>query len=179
MSLTEEQQIELIRISQQTNENVRRVTELLASGEKRLKTNAELLRQSTEDIDMLLAFIKSKGLQPPKLQSSPGHSRHVPTITKAEGFFNRYTSCGALDEVLVKAFSEAERITVSGRPINWPEDWPQEPPATESGAEILVCFEDDSVFYVKHVPSPLSKNVKVTWGTLSRGQAFLEHSNMN
>jgi hypothetical protein len=69
MSLTEEQQIELIRISQQTNENVRRVTELLASGEKRLKANTELLRQSTEDINLLLAFIKSKGLQAPKIQS--------------------------------------------------------------------------------------------------------------
>ena len=69
MSLTEEQQIELIRISQQTNENVRRVTELLATGEKRLKINAELLRQSTEDINLLLAFIKSKGLKAPEIQS--------------------------------------------------------------------------------------------------------------
>jgi hypothetical protein len=96
-------------------------------------------------------------------------------ITKAEGFFNRYTSCGALDEVLVKAFSEAKRITVNDKTINWPEELP----ATEGESLILVCFDDDSVLYVKDVPSPLSKNVKVTWGTLITGNGFVVHSKMN
>jgi hypothetical protein len=34
-----------------------------------LRTGADLLRKSTEDIHMLLAFINSKGLEPPQIQS--------------------------------------------------------------------------------------------------------------
>ena len=49
-----------------------RIAELvldLKKAEVRLKTNTELLRQSNGDIKLLLAFIKSKRLQPPKIQS--------------------------------------------------------------------------------------------------------------
>jgi hypothetical protein len=41
----------------------------LKAAEERLNDNTELLRQSNEDIKLLLAFIKSKGLQPPTIQS--------------------------------------------------------------------------------------------------------------
>jgi hypothetical protein len=69
MSLTEEQQIELINLGNQAMEKILSLTELLATGDKRFKTNSQLLDQATQDINLLLAFIKSKGLQPPKLQS--------------------------------------------------------------------------------------------------------------
>lgn len=49
-----------------------RIAELaldLKKAEDRLKTNTELLRHSNQDIRVLLAFIKSKRLQPPKIQS--------------------------------------------------------------------------------------------------------------
>ena len=67
--LTEEQQIELINLGNQTLKKIKDVTEKLTKGEESLKANTELLRQSTEDIHVLLAFIKSIGLQPPKIQS--------------------------------------------------------------------------------------------------------------
>ncbi|MGC2060588.1 MAG: hypothetical protein WA653_20145 [Candidatus Sulfotelmatobacter sp.] len=57
------------RLEQECNQAMKDLTELLAKGEERLKANTELLQKSTEDIHMLLAFIKSKGLQPPKIQS--------------------------------------------------------------------------------------------------------------
>ncbi len=44
--------------------------ELLAQGEQRLNANTELLGQSSEDIHVLLAFIKSKGLKPPKIHTA-------------------------------------------------------------------------------------------------------------
>ena len=67
--LTEEQQVELINLGNQTLKKIKDVNEQLAKGEERLKANTELLQKSTEDIHVLLAFIKSKGLQPPKIQS--------------------------------------------------------------------------------------------------------------
>jgi hypothetical protein len=69
MMLTEEQQMELINLSNQTLKKIKDQTELLAKGEERLKTNTKLLQTSTEDIHVLLAFIKSKNLQPPTIQS--------------------------------------------------------------------------------------------------------------
>ena len=67
--LTEEQQQELMNLCQAAKQELIRMSELLAKGEQQLRENAEILRQSNEDIRVLLAFIKSKGLQPPKIQS--------------------------------------------------------------------------------------------------------------
>ena len=67
--LTEEQQKQLIKLCKDATEALNVSNKKLADGEARLLANAEILRQSTEDIHMLLAFIRSKGLQPPKIQS--------------------------------------------------------------------------------------------------------------
>lgn len=67
--LTEEQQQHLMNLCKVAEQQLHNMKELLATGEERLRLNEELLRQSTEDIHVLLAFIKSKGLQPPKIQS--------------------------------------------------------------------------------------------------------------
>ena len=67
--LTEEQQQTLINLCKVAEQQLNKMKELLAQGEQKLKENTELLRQSNEDIHVLLAFIKSKGLQPPKIQS--------------------------------------------------------------------------------------------------------------
>jgi len=67
--LTEEQQQQLIELCKTSQAMLEKMTKQLKEGEERLNTNSELLRQSTEDINLLLAFIKSKGLQPPKIQS--------------------------------------------------------------------------------------------------------------
>jgi hypothetical protein len=67
--LTEEQQQTLINLCKAAEQQLGNMKELLALGEQRLNANAELLRQSTEDIKVLLAFIESRGLRPPKIQS--------------------------------------------------------------------------------------------------------------
>lgn len=41
----------------------------LKKAEERLNTNTLLLKQSNDDLRVLLLFIKSKGLQPPEIQS--------------------------------------------------------------------------------------------------------------
>lgn len=67
--LTEEQQQHLIELCKTSQAVLETTTKQLKEGERRLEANTELLRQATEDINLLLAFIKSKGLQPPKIQS--------------------------------------------------------------------------------------------------------------
>ena len=67
--LTEEQQLELINLSNAALAKIKDLTEMLAKGEVVLRTNTQLLQKSTKDIHVLLAFIKSKGLQPPTIQS--------------------------------------------------------------------------------------------------------------
>lgn len=60
------------RFQAATKASQQRISELvldLKKAEERLKTNTELLRHSNEDIRLLLAFIKSKRLHPPKIQS--------------------------------------------------------------------------------------------------------------
>ncbi len=41
----------------------------LATATEQLDTMSKLMKQATEDMSLLLAFIKSKGLQPPTIQS--------------------------------------------------------------------------------------------------------------
>jgi len=67
--LTEEQQQQLIELCKTSQAMLEKMTKQLKEGEERLNTNSELLRQSTEDINVLLAFIRSKGLQPPPIKS--------------------------------------------------------------------------------------------------------------
>jgi hypothetical protein len=66
---TEEQQDDLLRLVKAATEQLGTAKEKLAQADQKLQTNTELLKQSTEDIHVLLAFIKSRGLQPPKIQS--------------------------------------------------------------------------------------------------------------
>lgn len=79
-------------------------------------------------------------------------------MTRGEFYFNRYKSCGDLADVMVKALPEAMKIIVNGKVINWPEE------ELQPSGPIIVCFEDGSCLKVADVPSPLSKNVKITWG---------------
>ena len=69
MILTEEQQLELISLCNKMKELMDANNILMAESKEMLNKNTEVLRQANEDINVLLAFIKSKGLQPPKLQS--------------------------------------------------------------------------------------------------------------
>lgn len=69
MEISVEQMQELTDALRAAKAKLEEVAKQLKEGEERLKTNTELLRQSNEDINVLLAFIKSKGLQPPKIQS--------------------------------------------------------------------------------------------------------------
>jgi hypothetical protein len=67
MSLSEEQQAELLRLVKLAGEAAKLAkaqNDLLAEG---LGKSTELLRSATEDINVLLAFIRSKGLEPPKI----------------------------------------------------------------------------------------------------------------
>jgi hypothetical protein len=57
------------KTSQANQQLIIELTAKLAKGEERFNTNTEIMRKSTEDIHVLLAFIKSKGLQPPKIQN--------------------------------------------------------------------------------------------------------------
>jgi hypothetical protein len=88
-------------------------------------------------------------------------------MKKGEFYFNRYTSCGDLVDVMVKAFSEAKKITANNKIVNWPEE-PLPSGLTVvnfDAGPIVVYFDDGSLLQVVDVPSPLSKNVKITWGT--------------
>ena len=67
--LTEEQQLQLIELCKTSQTVLETTTKKLAEGEARLLANTDLLNKATEDINVLLAFIKSRGLQPPKIQS--------------------------------------------------------------------------------------------------------------
>ena len=69
MILTDEQQVELVALCCKMRELMDANNILMAESKEVLNKNTELLQHSTEDINVLLAFIKSKGLQPPKLQS--------------------------------------------------------------------------------------------------------------
>lgn len=60
---------ERIRLLQEYIDALKRSQQMLADGERKLKEMTEVLRQSNEDVQVLLAFIKSKGLQPPTIQS--------------------------------------------------------------------------------------------------------------
>jgi len=54
---------------QAAQQKILELTVLLAKAEERLNINAEILRKSTEDIHVLVAFIRSKGLKPPEIQT--------------------------------------------------------------------------------------------------------------
>jgi hypothetical protein len=68
--LTEEQQQQLIDLCKTSQKVLEFTTKKLADGEERLLANAEILRQSNEDSRVLLAFIRSRGLQPPKIHTA-------------------------------------------------------------------------------------------------------------
>jgi hypothetical protein len=67
--LTEEQQLELIYLNQRALTIINDLNALLAKSAEQLRTNAALLDKATEDIHVLWAFIESKGLEPPRIQS--------------------------------------------------------------------------------------------------------------
>jgi len=63
--LNEEQQTELINLCTMMTELINTSRKMLTEGQEKLVTMTKLLQQSTEDNSLLLAFIRSKGLQPP------------------------------------------------------------------------------------------------------------------
>jgi hypothetical protein len=82
-------------------------------------------------------------------------------MTRGEFYKNRYISCGALDDWAVKAMSEATKIMDgNGKTINWPQEELQ-----PTHFPVMILFYDGSFLKIADVPSPLSKNVKLSWGT--------------
>ena len=67
--LTEEQQLELIELCKTSQRVLETSTKQLNEAKEELLILTEALNKSNEDIHLLLAFIESKGLQPPKIQS--------------------------------------------------------------------------------------------------------------
>jgi hypothetical protein len=79
-------------------------------------------------------------------------------VMKAEFYFNIKYAGGDLADVLMKALPEAKKITVNGKAVNWPDEELQPP------GPVVVYFEDGSFLKIADIHSPLSKNVKITWG---------------
>jgi hypothetical protein len=63
--LTEEQQLKLINLTNQMTELANKNVKLLAESEAKLVEMTKHLQQANEDINRLVAFIMSKGFQPP------------------------------------------------------------------------------------------------------------------
>lgn len=67
--LSDEQMAVYMQSMQTAKELLEKNTKELNDAKEQLLSFAEILKQSNEDIQLLLAFIKSKGLEPPKIQS--------------------------------------------------------------------------------------------------------------
>jgi len=67
---TEEQHKKLMGLCQTAQMQLETTTKQLNEAVATINLQSDLLRISNEDIHMLLAFIESKGLQPPKIQSN-------------------------------------------------------------------------------------------------------------
>jgi hypothetical protein len=67
--LSDEQMATYMKNMKTAQEVLETSTKQLAEGEKKLRELTDLLGKSTEDIQVLLAFIRSRGLQPPTIQS--------------------------------------------------------------------------------------------------------------
>ena len=67
--LSDEQMAFYIQNMKTAKELLEKNTEELNDATEKLALMDEVLKQSNDDIRLLLAFIKSKGLQPPKIQS--------------------------------------------------------------------------------------------------------------
>jgi hypothetical protein len=65
--LTEEQQLELINLCNQMTELMNKNQKLLAEGEEKLVEMTKRLQQANENVNLLVAFIMSKGFQPPTI----------------------------------------------------------------------------------------------------------------
>jgi hypothetical protein len=57
---------ELVFLCKTAQQVLEQTTKQRDEAVQKLNENSELLNQATEDINVLLAFIKSRGLQPPK-----------------------------------------------------------------------------------------------------------------
>jgi hemerythrin len=66
---TDEQHEELIRLCQKAQDRLEQSTADLNKAKETIELLTGVLKKSNEDIHLLLSFIKSKGLQPPKIQS--------------------------------------------------------------------------------------------------------------
>ena len=64
--LNEEQQDDLLRLVKEATEQLKIANEQRDEAVAANTANTELLNHATEDIQVLLAFIKSHNLQPPK-----------------------------------------------------------------------------------------------------------------
>jgi len=67
--LSDEQMAVYMQNMKTAKELLEKNTEELNDATEKLALMDEVLKQSNDDIRLLLAFIKSKGLQPPKIQS--------------------------------------------------------------------------------------------------------------
>lgn len=58
------------KASQNLEQKIVELTADLAKAKEKLEANTELLNNSNEDIHVLMAFIVSRGLQPPRIKST-------------------------------------------------------------------------------------------------------------
>jgi hypothetical protein len=65
--LTEEQQLKLINLTNQMTELANKNVKLLAESEAKLVEMTKHLQQANENVNLLVAFIMSKGFQPPPI----------------------------------------------------------------------------------------------------------------